>query len=71
MGELAEILLKRCSLPQEIELPDIVQSTVHQQKTKRDVNEPQLKARRTSDSANKALGEFMKCDLSVFEVESR
>ena len=58
-------------MPREIELPDIVQSTVHQQKIKRDVNEPQLKARKTSDSANKALREFMKCDLSVFEVESR
>ena len=71
MGELAEILLKRCSLPREVELPDIVQSTVHQQKIKRDVSEPQLKARRTSDSANKALREFMKCDLSLFDVESR
>ena len=58
-------------MPREIELPDIVQSTVHQQKTKRDVNEPQLKVRRTSNSANKALREFMKYDLSLFEVESR
>ena len=70
MGELAEVLLKRCdSSPPEIELPDIVQSTVHQQKIKkRDVNEPRPKARRT---ANKVLREFMKYDLSLLEVESR
>jgi hypothetical protein len=71
LGELAEVLLKRCSLAREMELlPDIVQSTVHQPKTKRDVNEPRIKTR-TADSANKALREFMKYDLSLFEVESR
>lgn len=76
MSELAEVLLKRCDpSPQDIELPDIVRSTVHQQRTttgkKRDINEPRAKARRTLDSANKVLREFMKCDLSLLEVESR
>ncbi len=70
LGELADVLLKRCSLAREMELPDIVQSTVHQPKTKRYVNESRAKAT-TADSANKALREFMKYDLSLFEVESR
>ena len=68
--------MKRCdSSPQDIELPDIVQSAVHKQETttgkKRDINESRAKARRTSESANKVLREFMKCDLSLLEVESR
>lgn len=73
MSELAGLLLKRCDSPlTAVELPDLVQSTVHQQKNttgrKRDKNEPRPKPR---DSANKVLKEFMKCDLSLLEIESR
>ena len=78
LSELAEVLLRKCdSSTRDIELPDIVQSTVHQQRITtgktRDINKPRanIAAARTSDSANKVLKEFMRYDLSLLEVESR
>lgn len=76
LSELAEVLLRKCdSSARDVELPDIVQSAVHQQRpsaaNRRDINEPTGNTRRTSHSANKTLREFMKCELSHLEVESR
>ena len=74
LSELAEVLLKKQgSSAQEAELPDLLQSTLHQQTTatSRKKEARGLRAKAAATSANKVLREFMKCDLSLLEVESR
>ena len=74
LSELAEVMLKKqnCSA-RETALPDLLQFTVHQHRTtacseQREANE---KIKAAATKRMKVLQEFMKCDLSLLEIESR